>query len=536
MDFYGNINLKDNEMQKLVFEQETSFPVDAVVGSIVFKDNTLYMCVALNVADPIWIPLTSSIDTYVHEQNAASTTWTITHSLGEENIVLQVYNDSNDMIIPDTVTPTDTNEIVMTFGTAITGRAILMFGDTIPANGIGIIDPAIIGILLFTLDNPNFDGASAGDDYGFAVAVDGNVVVVSSISDDGGGTVYVFDTTLGSLTHTLINPTPYGTRISDNFGSSVAISGNNIIIGAQGEDDAGGLNSGKAYIYNATTGALIHTIDNPNAGGGSAGDIFGDSVAIDGNNAIVGAYSDDAGGSSSGTAYIFNVTTGALVHTLANPNAFGTVTDDRFGYAIDISGNNAIVGAWREDGAGGTDSGKAYIFNVTTGALVHTLDNPNAFGTSGGDDFGYHVAISGNNATVCAPFEDDASGSAAGKAYIFNVTTGALVHTLDNPNAFGTGGSDIFGRSGVAMSDSNVIIGTHNESDPGGTNAGKAYMFDVATGTLIFTFDNPNSFGTSDSDFFGWSVGIDDNNVIVGAIGEDDITGLDAGNAYLFGI
>ena len=159
MDFYGNINLKDNEMQQLVFEQETSFPVDAVAGSIVFKDNALYMCVALNVADPIWIPLTATIDTYIHEQSATATTWTITHNLGEENVILQVYDDSNQMIIPDTVTPTDTNEIVMTFNIATAGRAIIMFGDEIPANGIGIIDPST-GWVINDISNASYDSVS----------------------------------------------------------------------------------------------------------------------------------------------------------------------------------------------------------------------------------------------------------------------------------------------------------------------------------------------------------------------------------------
>jgi len=164
MDFHGNINLRDNEIQNLVFEQETSFPVDATLGSIVFKDNALYMAVALNVADPIWIPLTASIDTYVHEQEATATTWTITHNLGEENLILQVYNDANEMVIPDTVTPTDTNEIVVTFNTAIAGRVIVMFGDEIPANGIGIIDPVVgwvgqVDILNLTYDSVSYDAS-----------------------------------------------------------------------------------------------------------------------------------------------------------------------------------------------------------------------------------------------------------------------------------------------------------------------------------------------------------------------------------------
>ena len=156
---------------------------------------------------------------------------------------------------------------------------------------------------------------------------------------------------------------------------------------------------------------LVHTLDNPNAYGTSFADRFGRSLAVDGNYAIVGAYfEDDAGGSDSGKAYIFNVTSGALVHTLDNPTAYSTSLVDYFGWSVAISGNSAIVGAYQEDDAGGNASGKAYIFNVTSGALVHTLDNPNAYGTSFADYFGKSVAISGNSAIVGAVGEDDAGG------------------------------------------------------------------------------------------------------------------------------
>ena len=72
-------------------------------------------------------------------------------------------------------------------------------------------------------------------------------------------------------------------------------------------------------------------------------------------------------------------------HTLDNPNAYSTSADDRFGYSVSICDNYAIVGAYGEDDAGGTSSGKAYIFNPSTGALLHTLDNPNAYDTSAAD-------------------------------------------------------------------------------------------------------------------------------------------------------
>ncbi len=95
---------------------------------------------------------------------------------------------------------------------------------------------------------------------------------------------------------------------------------------------------------------------------------------------------------------------GALIHTLNNPNAYGTSFNDTFGNSVSISGNYVIVGANNEDDSGGP-SGKVYIFNVSTGALVSTLDNPNAFGLSG-DYFGDSVSISGNYAIVGTPQED----------------------------------------------------------------------------------------------------------------------------------
>jgi regulation of enolase protein 1 (concanavalin A-like superfamily) len=281
----------------------------------------------------------------------------------------------------------------------------------------------------------------------------------------------------GALLYILNNPNAYGTSASDNFGYSVAISGNYAIVSAFLEDDANGTDSGKAYIYNATTGTLLYTLNNPNPYDTSTNDQFGNSVAISGNYAIVGTrYEKDAGGTFSGKAYIYNATTGTLLYTLNNPNAYSTSANDQFGTSVAISGNYAIVGARQEDDAAGLDSGKAYIYNVTTGQLVHTLNNPNAYGTSASDNFGYSVAISGNYAIVGTYLEDDAGGTDSGKAYVFNVTTGALLYTLNNPNAYSTSANDNFGFS-VAISDNYAIVGAYSEYDAAGGLSGKAYIF-----------------------------------------------------------
>jgi len=405
-----------------------------------------------------------------------------------------------------------------------------------------------------TLNNPNPYGTSESDLFGHSVAISDNYAIVGAYAeDDAGGTdsgkAYIFNATSGALLHTLNNPSPVGTSLGDQFGRSVAITDTYAIVGALLEDDAGGADSGKAYIYNTVTGALLHTLNNPNAYDTSAGDRFGVSVAITDTYAIVGAHTeDDAGGDASGKAYIFNTATGALLHTLNNPNAYGTSADDYFGLSVAITDTYAIVGAYFEDDAAGNQSGKAYIFNTATGALLHTLNNPNpvagdpgpvgpTVGPSYNDFFGLSVAISDTYAIVAAQREDEVAGnqSESGKVYIFSTVTGALLHTLNNPNAYDTVLNDFFGYK-VAISGNYVVVSAVNEDDAGGTESGKAYIFNATSGALVLTLDNPNAYNTSAEDQFGWSVGISGNNVIVSARYEDDAGGVQSGKAYIYKI
>ena len=110
------------------------------------------------------------------------------------------------------------------------------------------------------------------------------------------------------------------------------------------------------------------------------------------------------------------------IQTYNNPIAYSTSANDQFGYSVSVDGNYAVVGAYAEGDAGSYYSGKAYIFDVTTGSLLHTLHNPNAYGTSANDNFGTSVAISGNRVVVGAHGEDDAGGTNSGKAYVYQIS------------------------------------------------------------------------------------------------------------------
>ncbi len=419
--------------------------------------------------------------------------------------------------------------------------------SAVPADNIGSVDCGLYGSGLFTagtfssaslsqtIDNPNDYDTSASDQFGvYSVATSGNYTIVGAKSEDDAsdpstGKAYIFNNSTGALVHTLDNPNAHGTGNSDEFGHSVAISGNYAAVGARGESSAASNTyaSGKAYIFNVTTGELLQTLANPNPYGTALEDQFGYKMAMSGDYVIIGAPQEDAaGGTGSGKAYIFNVSTGALVHTLDNPNA---AANSYFGWAVAISGNTAIVGAW----GASSSSGKAYIFNVSTGALLHTLDNQNAYGTSDGDRFGFAVAISDNYAIVGAHQEDDAGGTGSGKAYIYNNSTGALVHTLDNPNPYGTSQYDSFGYS-VAISGITGIVSAYAEGDAGGTRSGKAYIYNVTTGELLETLDNPNAYGTSQDDYFGHSVAISSDYIVAGTFGEDDAGGDRSGKVYIY--
>jgi VCBS repeat-containing protein/predicted outer membrane repeat protein len=377
--------------------------------------------------------------------------------------------------------------------------------------GAAYVFDAATGSLLRTLTNPT---PAATTYFGRSVAVSGNTVVVGTTGDNTGamtaGAACVFDATTGILLHALANPTP---ATEDSFGSSVAISGNTVVVGAY-LDDTGATNSGTVYVFDATTGTLLRTLANPTP---ATYDYFGFSVAVSGNTVVVGAYGDDTGATDAGTVYVFDATTGTLLHTLANPTP---AIEDSFGFSVAVSGNTVIVGAYQDD-TGATNAGAAYVFDATTGTLLHTLANPTP---AIEDSLGFSVAISGNTVVVGA-YRDDTGVTYSGAAYVFDATTGARLGTLAKSTPIA---GDYFGMS-VAISGSTVIVGARYD-DTGAPNTGAAYVFDAATGVLLRTLANPTP---TTSDTFGASVAVSGSTVVVGAH-QDDTGATDAGTVYVF--
>ena len=144
-------------------------------------------------------------------------------------------------------------------------------------------------------------------------------------------------------------------------------------------------------------------------------DQLGVSVAVSGNTAVVGVPLDDDGGINSGSAYVF-VRNGGSWSQQAKLIANDAATEDRFGLAVAISGDTAVVGAWGDDDSG-SNSGSAYVF-VRSGVTWSQQAKLTASDPAPEDWFGTSVAISGDTAVVGALLDDDGASS-SGSAYIF---------------------------------------------------------------------------------------------------------------------
>jgi hypothetical protein len=385
------------------------------------------------------------------------------------------------------------------------------------------------------------------------------------------------------------------TASNDAFGSSVAVSGDTVVIGAVGEDSAatgvGGdqannaaSGSGAAYVFTRSGGTWTQQAYLKASNTGS-NDAFGYSVAISGDTVVVGAVGEDSNetgtagtgasnsASDSGAAYVF-VRSGTTWTQQAYLKASNTGAGDEFGYSVAISGETVIVGAFWEDSAAtgingdqantsAPGAGAAYVF-LRGGTAWSQQVYLKASNSGNSDHFGTSVAISDDTAIIGAILEDSAAtgvnGNQAnetvldsGAAYVF-VRSGATWSQQAYLKASNTDTSDDFGIS-VTVSGNTAVVGAEREqSNATGVNgngsdnsqpfAGAAYVF-VRSGTTWSQQAYLKASNTAAGDRFGRVVGISGEKLVVGAFGEDGAaTGVNgnqnnrsassAGAGYLF--
>lgn len=363
---------------------------------------------------------------------------------------------------------------------------------------------------------------------------------------------------------------------------AIAVDGDTVAIGAHYEgSDATGANGDEANNDAERSGAVyvfVRSADGWNqqaylkASNTDATDIFGLSVALDGDTLVVGApfeYSNatgvngdetNNGASTSGAAYVFVRSNGKWSQQ-AYLKASNTGINDQFGTSVAVDGDTVVVGAQFEDsnatGIGGNQnsnsaerSGAAYVF-VRDSDSWSQQAYLKASNTDADDQFGSRLALSGDTLIVSAPFEDssatgvqgdqsDNEAEAAGAVYVFS-RSGEIWSQQAYLKASNAETGDFFGHS-IAIDDDTVVVGANledssatgvngDEANNGAEFAGAAYVFVRNNGSWSQQAYLKASNNEAD-DRFGSGVGVDGNTIVVGGLGEgSNSTGVD-GNQF----
>ncbi|WP_299079548.1 hypothetical protein [uncultured Paraglaciecola sp.] len=372
------------------------------------------------------------------------------------------------------------------------------------------------------------DDGKTGDAFGFDVSIDGNTALVGAfkadldgVKDAGAAYVYVLGEN-GWQKQAKLFADP--ALANDTLGGKVALKNNVAMLGVMRRDDKG-KDSGAVVSFEreVNTWKQRKIFTAPDA---KPGDAFGQSIALTENHLVIGAPRNDALGDDSGAAYIYkreNDTWRYQTKIVASDGLAG----DLFGISVAIDGNTILVGADLHDEKA-ENAGAVYVYVLDD---KQWKQEAKLMASDGGktDIFGVRVAISGNTALVSARRDDtEALGIDAGSAYIFmrDGRTWTQQVKLTSPDGQA---DDRFGRD-VALSRDTAIISAMNH-DANGSNTGALYVYKKGSGGWRYTSKFVAKNSKSD-DKFGWSVGLS-NGVAIVASPNHDAQGQESGAVFI---
>ncbi len=307
--------------------------------------------------------------------------------------------------------------------------------------------------------------------YGYSTAIQGSTAIVGAFGEENTtgeatGAAYLFDTSTGLQVARLLASDG---KSSEPFGISVDISDTAAIIGAV--DTTKGAGRGSAYLFDISSGQQEHKLLSTD---GEDGDQFGFSVAISEDFAIVGAYLDstDFGGNTithHGSVYVFDPNTGVQITKLVASDMQDT---QHFGQSVAISGSIAIIGAPTNDIGDHIGAGSAYLFDLVTGQQIAILSPADRGSDDGG--FGWSVAIDSDRVIVGTTWHNH-SGVISGTAYLYGYDSDSAWQ-IDELLSHDRYWEDDFGLSVGISGDKSIVGAPHDFYD--GAEFGSAYIFD----------------------------------------------------------
>lgn len=318
--------------------------------------------------------------------------------------------------------------------------------------------------------------AGASDSFGTAVSLDGSRVAVGAPHDDDvasdAGAIYIFERQSAGLWTQIQKLTVSNGVASNRLGVAVSLDGDRLVAGSTAS------NAGKGSVYvfeRQTSGTWVQTVE-IKAADGNNGDGFGVSISLEGTRLLIGSYRDDFTLGDEGSAYLYELqgSVWTFIQLLRPNDPFST---DLFGFSVDLRGDRALVGAYLED-PGFNGAGSAYMFERGANGVWSQIQKLNASDPSNFDNFGWSVALD-DNAAIIGARGDAAPGAGSGSAYVFErSTSGTWVQTLKwVPSGAGGTTDDRFGTS-ADIHGGRIVVGAPNDDDLAG-NAGSVALVSV---------------------------------------------------------
>lgn len=401
--------------------------------------------------------------------------------------------------------------------------ALVVVGTLVPAGpAVGLEQKLVAG-----------DGTTS-DQFGFAVAIDGDTAVVGARADGGGrGAVYVYRRSGDTWSQIAKLTASSGTTL-DQLGGSVAIDGDTIVAGAPGYSGAGKLEQGAVYTFTRDGPAVRQETARLTASDGAQQDLLGFSVAIDGDTIVAGAHKHNVGATlDQGAVYTFARSGAPARNETAKLTAFDGAAEDWLGYSVAIDGDTVVVGAPSDDaGAPASNEGSAYTF-ARTGAAERTETSKLLAPDAKPSDWnGFSVAIDGDTIVTGARFGDGVELD-TGAAYTFTRLAPQVWSSSAKLTASDGADGDEFGRS-VAIGGDTIVAGAPLDASGTGFGQGAVYEFastGVPTRTETAKLRDPDA-GSGDS--LGESVALDADAILAGAWVDDVGSNVDQGSALVF--
>ncbi len=323
------------------------------------------------------------------------------------------------------------------------------------------------------------------DQFGASVAISGSTIVVGSpqhpfsMATNGLGAAYVFVESGGTWSQQAKLTAPDGAA-GDNFGHTVAVSGSTAVVGAPYHVIGSNQNQGAAYVFASSGGTWTQQAE-LTASDGAANDQFGWSVAVSGNTALVGAPGHWIGSNEVGAAYVF-VESGTAWGQQAELTSSDGVANDYFGSSVAVSGSTAVVGAPGHGIGLNVNQGAAYLFAQSGNTWSQQAELIASDGAAG-DYLGSSVAVSGSTALAGSWLHTVGSNVEQGAAYVFAPSGGTWTQQAELTASDGARYNG-FGVS-VAVSGGTALAGAPSHEVGSSPAQGAAYVFESVPGVTF---------------------------------------------------